>query len=395
MNQEEPLLYFDHCASTPPHPEVIRTLAEVMERHYANPSSIHRLGLDAGRLLGGARELMGRLFGTTSEEWIFTSGGTESNQLAIKGAAYAAKHRGKHVITSATEHPSVREAFESLAADGFEVTYLPVNDVGLISVDMLQEAIRPDTTLVSLMHVNNEVGTIGPIADVGALLRKYPGISFHVDGVQSIGKLPIHLREWGVDLFSGSAHKLRGPKGTGFLYVRGGMRLEPLLGGGGQEGGLRGGTPNVPGIVASVKALRMALESQQEREGRMRALRTRLLRRLQQLPELIINGETDPISDKQAPHILHFSYPGMKPEVIVHALEERGIIISTKSACSSRDERPSEVLLAMGYPIPRAAGGLRVSFGDEHDEAAVDQIAEALEAVVRLLKPLERGITSK
>lgn len=394
MTQEETLLYFDHCASTPPHPEVIRTLAEVMERHYANPSSMHRAGLDAGRLLTGARERMGAMFETKPEEWIFTSGGTESNGLAIKGAAYAAKHRGRHIITSATEHSSVRETFARLEEEGFQATCLPVDNCGRISIRHLEEAIRPDTILVSLMHVNNEVGTIQPIAEAGRLLAQHPGICFHVDGVQSMGKLPVKLREWGVDLFSGSAHKLRGPKGTGFLYVRSGTRLMPLLGGGGQESGIRGGTPNVPGIVASVKALRIALESREMREVRMRAIRTRLMSRLQELPELIVNGDANPQSDIQAPHILHLSYPGMKPEVIVHALEEHGILVSTKSACSSKDDRPSDVLLAMGYSVPRAAGGIRVSFGDEHDESAADRLADALEAVVRRLKPLERSYTS-
>ncbi|WP_194843380.1 cysteine desulfurase family protein [Paenibacillus sp. B01] len=391
MSKHRPVLYFDHGASTPPHPEVIRTLAEVMGRHYANPSSIHGAGLEAGRLLRRSQELAAELTGTSAEEWVFTSGGTESNQLAVVGAARAARSRGRHVIVSQIEHPSVKQAADRLEAEGFETTRLPVDGNGRIRLDSLEAALRPDTTLVSLMHVNNEVGSVQPIEEAGALLRRFPEVLFHVDGVQSVGKLPIRLKEWGIDLFSASAHKLRGPKGTGFLYVRAGVRLEPLIGGSGLDGSWRGGTPNVPAIVASAKALRLAMEGRTERTERMGRLRKRLIGRLDAIPELRLSGDPDPDSPLQAPHVLHLSYPGMKPEVVVHALEEEGIIVSTKSACSSKDEKPSEVLLAMGYPVSRAAGGIRITFGDEHDEEAADRLADSLEAVVKRLKPLERS----
>ncbi|QJC52533.1 cysteine desulfurase [Paenibacillus albicereus] len=391
MDKHRPVLYFDHGASTPPHPDVIRTLAEVMERHYANPSSIHGAGLEAGRLLRRAQELAAQLLGTSAEEWVFTSGGTESNQLAVIGGARAARARGRHIVVSEIEHPSVKQAAERLEAEGFEVTRLAVDGSGRIRLDHLEAAIRPDTTLVSIMHVNNEVGSVQPIEEAGAVVRRFPGVLFHVDGVQSVGKLPIRLNEWGIDLFSVSAHKLRGPKGTGLLYARAGVKIEPLIGGSGQDGDWRGGTPNVPAIVASAKALRLAVEGQTERAQRMRGLRKRLLERLSAIPELQLSGDADPDSPRQAPHVLHLSYPGMKPEVIVHALEEEGIIVSTKSACSSKDEKPSDVLLAMGYPVARAAGGIRITFGDEHDEEAADRLADSLEAVVKRLKPLERS----
>ena len=213
--------------------------------------------------------------------------------------------------------------------------------------------------------------------------------------MQSIGKLPIALREWGVDLFSGSAHKVRGPKGTGLLYVRKGVHLEPLLSGGEQERGFRAGTQNVPGIVATAKAMRMAMESQTERASKMGELRRTLMERISGIPQLQVNGDSDPESLLQAPHVLNISYSGMKPEVIVHSLEEKGLLVSTKSACSSKDEKPSVVLLAMGYPLQRAAGAIRISFGDEHELEHIDRLAQALEESVLRLKPLERSRSDK
>ncbi|EXX92360.1 cysteine desulfurase, partial [Paenibacillus darwinianus] len=284
------MLYFDHCASTPPHEEVIRTLADVMKLHYANPSSIHRSGAEAGKLIERARALAAELFGTKPREWIFTSGGTESNNLAIKGAARAFRSRGNHLITSQIEHPSVYEAFRSLEREGFRVTYVPVSETGHVDVRDVEAALTESTILVSMMHVNNETGAIQPIEAVGRLLRSKPRTLFHVDGVQSAGKLALHPDGWGIDLLTVSAHKLRGPKGAGWLYVREGIGLEPLLHGGEQEGGMRAGTENVPAIVASAKALRLALESQPGREKRMYALRERLLRGIGGIPELAPSG---------------------------------------------------------------------------------------------------------
>lgn len=381
------MLYFDHCASTPPHPDVIRTMAEVMQLHYANPSSLHRAGREAGALVERARRQLADLFGVGPKEWVFTSGGTESNQLAVKGAALRFRGRGNHLITTEVEHPSVYEAFRQLERSGFRVTYLQVDRFGTISIDRLKQALTEDTVLVSIMHVNNEVGTIQPVAEVGELLRAFPKTLFHVDGVQSIGKLPVRLKEWGVDLFSGSAHKLRGPKGSGFLYVREGLDLEPLFSGGSQERGLRGGTPNVAGIVAAAKAVRLAVEGQPQRLTAMGGLQARLTARLAAIPELVLNSG----GPAAAPHIVHFSYPGMKPEVIVHQLEELGMLVSTKSACSSKDDKPSRVLLAMGCSRERAASGIRVSFGDEHTTADIDALADAVREAVKRLKPMERS----
>ncbi|WP_338066308.1 cysteine desulfurase family protein [Paenibacillus montanisoli] len=383
------MYYFDHCASTPPHEEVIRTMAEVMAKHYANPSSLHRSGQEARNLLERARAAVAALFpGTEAKEWIFTSGGTEGNNIAIAGAARQNRKRGNHLITSEVEHPSVYDTFKALEREGFRVTYVPVDSRGVVSAADVEAALTDETILVSIMHVNNEVGAIQPIADIGRLLKQRRGILFHVDGVQSVGKLPVDPAGWNVDLFTASAHKVKGPRGVGLLYVRQGTAIAPLVVGGSQERELRPGTENVPAIVASAKAFRMAMESQPERAERMQRLRERLLGSIEAIPELVLNGGTEPAS--AAPHVVNFSYPGMKPEVIVHMLEKHRILASTKSACSSKSEEPSRVLMAMHGSHERAASGIRLSFGDEHGEADLEWLCSMLRKVVEKLKPLER-----
>jgi len=384
------MLYFDHCASTPPREEVIQTLAEVMRIHYANPSSIHQAGADAGQLIERSRGLIAKLFHTKPEEWIFTSGGTESNNLAIRGVAKQFAGRGKHLITTAVEHASVYETFQQLEREGYSVTYLPVDERGIVSVETLKEALTEQTILVSIMHVNNETGAIQPIAEIGQLLKLYPKTRFHVDAVQSIGKLPIDVTGWGIDLLSGSAHKVRGPKGVGIVYIRNGLAIAPLLTGGEQESALRAGTSNTPAIVASAKAFRMAMEAAENHNKQWSQLRNQLIDRLAPISELVLNSGKD--ERGSAPHIVHFSYPGMKPEVIVHALEKLGFIVSTKSACSSKDDKPSRVIMAMTGDARRAASGIRISFGDEHTASDVDQLADAIERTVAELKPMERRI---
>ncbi|SDW87782.1 cysteine desulfurase family protein [Paenibacillus sp. CF384] len=386
------MYYFDHCASTPPHEEVIRTMAEVMAKHYANPSSLHRSGQEAGNLLERARGAIASIFpGTDNKEWIFTSSGTESNNIAIIGAARSSKKRGNHLITTVVEHPSVYESFKALEREGFDVTYLPVDSFGVVSVTDLEAALTKETILVSVMHVNNEVGAIQPIREIGELLKGRKGVWFHVDGVQSVGKLTVDLVGWGIDMFSASAHKVNGPRGVGLLYVRQGVMLEPLIRGGGQESDLRSGTENVPAIVASAKAFRLAVESSSARAERMYKLRERLIASIIEMPELFLNGSTDcKIGSIAAPHIVHFSYPGMKPEVIIHMLEKQEIMASTKSACSSKSDEPSRVLQAMQTSYERAVSGIRISFGDEHGEKELEWLCQKLRLVVQQLKPLER-----
>lgn len=380
--------YFDHCASTPPYDEVVQTMMEVMRSQYANPSSLHRSGTEADKLIERSRSVIADQFQTRQGRWVFTSGGTESNNLALKGAAKQYRNRGNHIVTTQIEHASVYETLGQLEQEGFRVTYLPVNKTGHVELEQVKEALTDETILVSIMHVNNEIGTVQPIEQIGRFLKEYPKILFHVDAVQSIGKLPISLEEWGIDMLSGSSHKLRGPKGVGYLYVREGISLYPLFTGGSQEGGYRPGTQNVPGIVASAKALRMSFESMTERQKRMTGLKKQLIQIIEEIPELKLNG-----SEPAASHIVHFSYPGMKPEVIIHMLEQHGIMASTKSACSSKDDKPSRVLLAVGASREQATGGVRISFGDEHEERDITELGAALKHIVKQLKPLERRLT--
>ncbi|GBF75445.1 aminotransferase class V-fold PLP-dependent enzyme [Paenibacillus sp. 598K] len=379
------MLYFDHCASTPPHEDVVRTMSEIMTRHYANPSSLHRAGIEAERLIARAREVLAGVFGVSPAEWVFTSSGTESNNLAIFGAARAMQHRGRHLITSPTEHASVYEAFRQLEREGYEVSWLPVDRQGRIDPQALAQSIREDTTLVSLMHVNNETGAVQPLSELAAVLAEHPRVLFHVDAVQSVGKLPIMLRPWRIDLLTLSPHKLRGPKGTGVLYVREGVRLQPLLFGGSHEAGRRAGTANTAGIVTSVKAVRLAVESQAERAHRMGRLGERLRGRLAGAQGIVLTKVDG------APHIVHLCCPSLKPEVIVHLLEQDGFLVSTQSACSSKSGQPSRVLLAMRLERQLAESGIRISFGDEHTESDIDRLADALERAVARLQQLEEG----
>jgi len=378
------MIYFDHAATTPPYEDVTKTVAEVMARHYGNPSSLHRLGEDSAKLLDKAREVSAAALGVQPREIVFTGGATESNNMAIKGVALQFIERGKHLITTATEHPSVLESVKQLASWGWETTILPVDENGGVTVEQVREALRPDTVLVTIMHVNNETGTIQPVEEIGRMLKATaPRLLFHVDGVQGFGKLPLSLNDNGIDLYSLSAHKLRGPKGVGLLYVREGLRLAPLLAGGGQEGGYRSGTENIPYIVAFAKALRLAKEGRETRATKLYGLRERLMKGLAELPELVVNSPA-----QGAPHIVHFSYPGMKAEALLHMLEEEGFFVSTRSACSSKRSEPSRILLAMGKTKEVASSGIRISLGDEHEERDIDALLAALQRSVKRLQAL-------
>ncbi|NMI06151.1 cysteine desulfurase [Paenibacillus sp. SZ31] len=378
--------YFDYAATTPPHPDVIRTMAEIMETQFGNPSSIHGYGERAHQLLRRARSGCAAAIGVKPEEIVFTSGATESNNLAIKGAALRYQSRGRHIITTATEHASVYESFMQLQQWGWDVTLIPVNSDGVVNAQQVVEAIRPDTVLVSLMHVNNETGAIHPIAEIGKQLKKKaPRVLFHVDGVQGFGKMKATPAAWSADLYSLSAHKIRGPKGAGLLYVRSGVELTPLLSGGSQEQGLRAGTENVALLVGMAKAMRMAAEDQVDFARRTTVLRDQLMETIRAIPEFELISRQE-----GAPHIVHFSYPGMKAEVALHTLEQLGVTISTQSACSSRSAEPSRALLAMGRDAACAAGGLRISLGDELTEEDVALLEQALHQMVAQLRPLER-----
>lgn len=380
------MLYLDNAATTQPYKEVAQTVADVMLQHFGNPSSIHKFGLDAEKLVRKSREVIATILKARPEEIIFTSGGTESSNLAIKGAAYRYRSRGRHLITTAVEHASVTEAFRQLQAEGFEVTILPVDETGQVRVEDVKAAVTGETILVSVMHVNNETGRIQPVGEIGRWLREKQTVLFHVDAVQGVGKLPFSPDELGIDLMSASAHKFKGPKGAGFLYKRTGIELQAQLAGGGQEQGIRSGTENVPLIVGMAKALRIATDHLEEDIRRKRAFRAIAVEGILGLPELALTGSRD--EEDMAPHIVHFCYPGMNSEVVVHALEQRGIYISTKSACSSGEPEPSKVLLSMGLDRAHASSGLRVSWTEEHTETDARRFVEALRGVIADLVPV-------
>ncbi|MDQ0088438.1 cysteine desulfurase [Paenibacillus anaericanus] len=383
------MIYFDHAATTPPYEDVTRTIAEVMAAHFGNPSSLHRLGEESGKLLRKAREVCAEALKVKPSEIIFTSGATESNNLALKGSALQYISRGKHIITTNTEHSSVYECCKQLETLGWEVTYLPVNSIGLVNAEQVAAAIREDTVLVSVMHVNNEIGSVQPITEIGKMLKKdHARVLFHVDGVQGFGKVSLSIVESGIDLYSLSAHKWRGPKGVGLLYVREGLVLSPLLSGGGQEGGLRAGTENIPYIVGMAKAIRLTNENWETRARKLSGLKEMLIQGITELPELVLNSDR-----AGAPHIVHFSCPGMKAEVILHMLEEEGMFVSTQSACSSKQRKPSRVLLAIGKDTETASTGLRISLGEEHTEEHINKLLKSLGKVLKQLHQL-KGETS-
>lgn len=380
------MIYFDNSATTKPHPEVMEAMNRAATEYFANPSSIHDLGGKAGRLLKQSHEVAARALEVSDKEIIFTSGGTESNNAAIKGIALQYRNRGKHVITSAVEHSSVYEAFHQLERLGYEVTRLPVDGEGRVSVDDVRQALRDDTILVSVMHVNNEMGSIQPVQEIGKLLATRPKTYFHVDAVQAFGKVELRPAAWGVDLLTLSAHKFHGPKGVGLLYVRKGVEIFPLLAGGGQEEGYRSGTENLPGIVGMAKAMKMAAESFADYQLKLQNLRSSLLAKLEKIAGCHINS---PVSANGAPHIVNFSFSGLKAEVIIHALEEKQIYVSTRSACSSKEDQPSRVLMAAGLGEERAKSAIRVSFSPQINTVEeVEQFAAELERTVIKLKEI-------
>lgn len=374
------MLYWDYAATTPPHEEVIQSMSEVLRQYYGNPSSLHRYGVQAEALVNKARDVIAAALGVKPKEILFTSGGTESNNLAIQGIARKPQNRGKHLITSMIEHAAVYECFKMLEAEGWRVTYLPVDETGAVRPEDLKAALCDDTVLVSIMYVNNEMGRIQPLQQIGALLREYPRVAFHVDAVQGFAKLPLDPKELGIDLLSASAHKFHGPKGCGFLYRREAVELRPLQVGGGQEQGLRPGTENVPGIVGMAKAVRMAMERLEAHAAQCARLRAIVAEAIGGMPQLALTGSADPAA--MAPHIVHFRFPGMKSEVVVHALEQRGVCISTRSACASDEEQPSRVLSAMGLDRAHSVSGLRVSFSGDYTEEDAHLFCSKLKEVV-------------
>lgn len=376
------VIYFDNSATTKPYKEVLDSYIKVATDYFGNPSSLHRVGGQADKLLSQAREQTAKLLQVKPSEIYFTSGGTESNNLAIKGTALMYRNRGNHIITTSVEHPSVSESMEQLRDLGFNITYIPVDEFGRVNVKAIEQAICKETILVSVIHVNNEVGTIQPIEEIGELLKLYPKILFHVDHVQGIGKVPLSLHHSHIDLCSISGHKFHGLKGTGILYLRDGVKISPLLSGGKQEKNIRSGTENVAGTVAMAKALRLVLEKKNSDLDQLIGLKTILYDELQLIEGLTIH--TPKVGS--APHILNLSIQGFKAEVFVHALEERGIFVSTTSACSSKKKSTSSTLLAMGVSEELANSAIRLSLSYENTKEEVRTVVQAFKEVISNLR---------
>ncbi|MCG8401876.1 MAG: cysteine desulfurase [Firmicutes bacterium] len=385
-------VYLDNSATTRPHPEVVRSMVEAMEINYGNPSSLHRKGAVAGRAVARAREAVAAGLNVAPGEIIFTGGGSEAVNLALKGLAPG--RRGRHVIATAVEHPAVLNACAQLKERGMEITLLPVDNVGVIAPEQLRAALREDTYLVSVMHVNNEVGAVQPLAEAAAVIRSFrqsgSRVYWHVDAVQAYGKLPLRPRELGVDLLSVSAHKVHGPKGVGALYAAARTPLRPLVAGGGQEGGLRSGTENVPGIAGfGVAAGVMARDAGPTAE-KMWRLKKRLVEGiLAGAPGAALNGPPCVREDpRSAPHIANISFPGLPGEVLAHSLEQHGIYVSTGSACSSRKKPDSHVLKAMGLGDELLSGSVRFSLSAVNTMEEIDYAVEKTAVVVRELRLL-------
>lgn len=364
------MIYFDNSATTKPYPEALATYTEVATRIWGNPSSLHNLGSQATRILEASRKQIAELIGKKAEEIYFTSGGTEGDNWILKGVAFEKAPYGKHIIVSDIEHPAIKESAAWLKTQGFEVDYAPVDARGFVKVDELARLLRPDTTLVSVMAVNNEIGSIQPIHDIAALLEDRPTISFHVDAVQALAKVAteVYLPER-VDFATFSSHKFHGLRGVGFVYIKEGKKITPLLTGGGQEKEMRSTTENVAGIAATAKALRLAMENQEAFASNTQQMKEVIRKELVNYPDVtIFSGE-----DHFAPHILTFGIKGVRGEVVVHAFEEFDIYISTTSACSSKAGKPAGTLIAMGVDKSIAQTAVRLSLDFENDMSQVEQ----------------------
>ena len=364
------MIYFDNSATTKPYPEALATYTEVATRIWGNPSSLHNLGSQATRILEASRKQIAELIGKKAEEIYFTSGGTEGDNWVLKGVAFEKAPYGKHIIVSDIEHPAIKESAAWLKTQGFEVDYAPVDARGFVKVDALASLLRPDTTLVSVMAVNNEIGSIQPIHDIAALLEDRPTISFHVDAVQALAKVAteVYLPER-VDFATFSSHKFHGLRGVGFVYIKEGKKITPLLTGGGQEKEMRSTTENVAGIAATAKALRLAMENQEAFASKTQQMKEVIRKELANYPDVtIFSGE-----DHFAPHILTFGIKGVRGEVVVHAFEEFDIYISTTSACSSKAGKPAGTLIAMGVDKSVAQTAVRLSLDIENDMSQVEQ----------------------
>jgi len=379
------VIYLDHSATTPLDPEVLDSMLPYLRDNFGNASSVYGLGQAARRAVDQARDEVAAYFGVQAREVVFTSGGTEGDNFAWRGIAVRNADRGRHLITSTVEHDAVLRSAEALAAEGFEVTRLPVDRHGLVDPDDLRRALRPDTTLVSIMHANNEIGTIEPIEELVAVTRAHSSAYFHTDAVQSTGKIPTDFGALGVDLLAMSAHKLHGPKGTGCLLIRSGVRIQPQILGGGHERNRRAGTENVAGIVGLAKALAIARRDFDRNTAHLRHLRDRLISGvLDRIPGSRLTGHPT----HRLPHHASFLFDRVEGESLLLQLDMQGVAASSGSACTSGSVEPSHVILALGYPRERAAGSLRLSVGKENRDDDVETVLAHLPGMVARLRAM-------
>ncbi len=377
-------IYLDYNATTPVDPRVVEAMIPYLKEHFHNPSSVYSGAKETKKAIEEAREKIASLIGASPKEIIFTGGGSEADNHAIKGVAFAFQEKGKHIITSSIEHHAVLHACQFLEKIGFEVTYLPVDKYGIVHPHSLRKAIRDDTILVTIMMANNEIGTIEPIKELAEVTHE-KNVLFHTDAVQAVGKIPVNVKELGVDLLSLSAHKFYGPKGVGALYIRRGVKIHPLIHGGGQERGRRAGTENVAGIVGAGKAAEIAMEEMEEEERKIRPLRDRLERELvKRIPEVIVNGHPE----KRLYNTLNICVKYIEGEGMLALLDFYGISASSGSACTSGSLEPSHVLLAIGLPHEIAHGSLRFSFGKYNTDEDVDKVIEVLPGIVERLRAM-------
>lgn len=380
-------IYLDNAATTPLDPEVLKAMLPYFTKKYGNASSLHSIGQEAKKALESSREIIAKLLHVDSEEIYFTSCATESNNLALKGVAFANRRRGKHIITTKIEHHCVLNTCKWLEDNGFEVTYLPVDRFGIIRPEDLESVIRDDTILVSIMYANNEIGTIEPIKKLARICSE-KGIYFHTDAVQAFGKIPIDIND--ISMLSVSAHKLYGPKGVGALFVRKDVKIEPILHGGGHEMGLRSGTENIAGIVGLAKATELAFKEMSNESERLKKLRDKLIKQILEIPNTTLNGHPK----KRLPNNANFSFKFVEGESIVLMLDERGIEASTGSACSSPKLEPSHVLLAIGLEPALAHGSLRLSLGRYTTKEDIDYVNIVLPEVIENLRRISPFVGS-
>ncbi len=385
-------IYLDNSATTRCYDEVADLMAEIMKKEYGNPSSLHHKGVEAEKYVTDAKKTIASILKVDDKEIVFTSGGTESDSLALIGCAMANKRAGMHLVTTKVEHPAILENMAFLEKQGFTVTYLPVDHDGRISLSDLEAVITDETILVSIMHTNNEIGALMPIGEAGELIKKKnPKTLFHVDAVQGFGKAVIHPKKMHIDLMSVSGHKIHGPKGVGFLYVRDKVKINPLMLGGGQQKGMRSGTENVPGIAGIAKAAELIYHDIEGEREKLYALKRAFIEGLNEIGDVTVNGISDMGIEGSAPHIVSASFAGVRSEVLLHSLEDRGIYVSSGSACASnKAKHPSDTLTAIGLDKSLLDSTLRFSFSVFTTREEIDAALSALCEIVPTLRRYTR-----